>query len=138
MNAGEWDIAIRELDAAIALDDDFAWPFYARAYCRFKLALREDALPDLKRAIRLKPKDIEAIYLRAMVNADLGRLSEAISDYTLVIELDPSHGRAYLSRGVHKLALDFDANKRSASQDFQRALELGEPEAQDWLSKCCD
>ena len=63
---------------------------------------------------------------RGVANKVLEKYSEAIADFTKVIELDPKNALAYYNRGAAKFAL----NKYSeAMADYTKAIELDPKDA---------
>ncbi len=64
------------------------------------------------------------LYNKAQVLAGLGRLDEAATDYTTVIEADPNYAEYYLDRGniYRKLGRD-----KEAMADYETAIRLSPP-----------
>jgi TolB-like protein/Tfp pilus assembly protein PilF/predicted Ser/Thr protein kinase len=85
------------LDRAIALDPQFALPFYGLAEYYFIESFATDA----------RPKDLLVLGRKVTETA---------------LELDDSLAEAYTMRGVYKAILDFDW--RGAENDFHKALDL--------------
>jgi tetratricopeptide (TPR) repeat protein len=67
-------------------------------------------------------RDAEFYYQRGLENNRLNRCVEAVDDYSMAIELDPSHLNAYIRRGT----LRYKILKRyeEALTDFDRVVEL--------------
>ena len=83
------------------------------------------SMPDLERAVgrllALDPAQPEPYFYRAVVAYHAGRLSDALADCTLAVELAPQWGRAYLARSDVHEALGDEA---AADTDYTRAVEL--------------
>lgn len=64
------------------------------------------------------------LYNKAQVLAGLGRLEEALADYTTVVEADPNYAEYYLDRGniYRKLGRD-----KEAMADYETAIRLSPP-----------
>ncbi len=62
--------------------------------------------------LQLEPGNVDALYYRGTVYEKLGRLDEAISDFTAVLTLDPNHIKASYARGAC----------RNLKGDFQKAI----------------
>ncbi len=82
-------------------------------------ALDEELAPDEHRLHRSVLKNN-----RARVYQSLGRLDEALADYTIVIQEDPNHAEHYLERGNILRRLD---RTDEAQADYERALRLSPP-----------
>lgn len=50
--------------------------------------------------LQLEPRNVDALYYRGTVYEKLGKLDEAISDFTAVLTLDPNHIKASYARGA--------------------------------------
>ncbi|XP_061327303.1 tetratricopeptide repeat protein 13 isoform X7 [Pezoporus flaviventris] len=80
----------------------------------------ELALFELSRVISLEPDHPEVYEQRAEILSPLGRISEALSDLTKAIQLQPS-ARLYRHRGtLYFISEDY----ATAHEDFQHSLEL--------------
>uniref|UniRef100_A0A9J8CHI9 Tetratricopeptide repeat domain 13 n=1 Tax=Cyprinus carpio carpio TaxID=630221 RepID=A0A9J8CHI9_CYPCA len=78
------------------------------------------ALYELSRVIALEPSRPEVYEQRAEILSPLGRISEALSDLTKAIQLQPS-ARLYRHRGT---LLFISEDYIAAMEDFQQSLEL--------------
>ncbi len=74
---GQYDRAIRDYDAAIRLKPDDADALNGRGIAKFYLARFGDAIPDLKTAARLQPKDHYAAIWLYLAQARAGRNGQA-------------------------------------------------------------
>ncbi|KAM4680580.1 tetratricopeptide repeat protein 13 isoform 4-T4 [Amazona ochrocephala] len=80
----------------------------------------ELALFELSRVVSLEPDHPEVYEQRAEILSPLGRISEALSDLTKAIQLQPS-ARLYRHRGtLYFISEDY----ATAHEDFQHSLEL--------------
>jgi len=82
-----------------------------------------DALELLDRLVAADPGRVDAYSRRAFVNLKLNRTSQAIVDFSRVIELRPQDSVAYISRGfLH----DQQHEQDRAADDFRQACLLGD------------
>jgi Tfp pilus assembly protein PilF len=82
-----------------------------------------DALELLDHLVAADPGRVEAYTRRAFVNLKLNRTSQAIADFSRVIELSPQDSVAYISRGfLH----DQQHQQELAAADFRQACQLGD------------
>ena len=72
-------------------------------------------------ALKLDPKHAEAAYERGLLLMKMGKMNEAIADFTTTVISDPANGRAYAHRGEVKVTLN---NWDSAFEDFNKAVEV--------------
>lgn len=70
------------------------------------------------RAIQLAPTLVEPYMIRALAFRVIGKLDEAIKDYSSVIEIDPQQGEALMFRGACK------TQKASSKHDQLQVLQL--------------
>jgi tetratricopeptide (TPR) repeat protein len=77
--------------------------------------------PISRKAIRLNPKSASAYNNRGLAYRKLGKLDEAIADYTSAITLNPIYALAYNNRAY---VLEAKGRKDEAMIDYGRALVL--------------
>ena len=100
--------------------DKTALPFRNRAQFYRENGQMDLALQDYARSIALE-KDPDVINSRARLNFDRQNWADALVDYNLAIELDPSVGEYYINRGaVHAM----QGNYQAALSDMTRGVEL--------------
>ncbi|KAM5163778.1 LOW QUALITY PROTEIN: tetratricopeptide repeat protein 13 [Mantella aurantiaca] len=125
IGSGLHDEAIKHFSSMLQDDADLVSAIYGRGIAYGKKGLQdiknaELALFELSRVISLEPDYPEVFEQRAEILSPLGRISEALSDLTRAIQLQPS-ARLYRHRGtLHFISEDYIA----AHEDFQRSLEL--------------
>lgn len=127
IGSGLHDEAIKHFSSMLQDDADLVSAIYGRGIAYGKKGLQdiknaELALFELSRVISLEPDHPEVFEQRAEILSPLGRISEALSDLTRAIQLQPS-ARLYRHRGtLHFISEDYIA----AHEDFQRSLELNQ------------
>ncbi|KAM4771707.1 tetratricopeptide repeat protein 13 isoform 1-T1 [Rhinophrynus dorsalis] len=125
IGSGLYDEAIKHFSSMLQEDADLVSAIYGRGMAYGKRGLHdlknaELALFELSRVISLEPNHPEVFEQRAEILSPLGRVSEALSDLTRAIQLQPS-ARLYRHRGtLHFISEDYVA----AHDDFHQSLEL--------------
>lgn len=124
---GEYRKAIVSFTRAIAADPAMADAVRRRGDCQHILvpvlsgdvqAYYDRALADYEAAIEIEP-DVYTYNVHGSVIASLGRVEEAIEEYSHAIELDPNYPESYFNRGyARKLMGDTD----QAVADFETFL----------------
>ncbi|XP_051470656.1 tetratricopeptide repeat protein 13 isoform X3 [Apus apus] len=122
---GLYDEAIRHFSTMLQEEPELVSAIYGRGIAYGKKGLHdmknaELALFELSRVISLEPDHPEVFEQRAEILSPLGRISEALSDLTKAIQLQPS-ARLYRHRGtLYFISEDY----ATAHEDFQHSLEL--------------
>ena len=84
------------------------------------------------------PKQVNAqekIYFKsAFEKAKAGDHYGAISDYTKAIEINPNYALAFANRGSAKESI---GDMKGACADWQKASQLGDQDATQWVRKQC-
>ena len=101
---GEHAAAVRQIDAAIAVNPAIAAAHNNRGVASNALGRRDDALASFERAVALAPDYFDAWHNRANTLLDLGRFEEATLGYERAIALHPDLADLFLKRG-HALTL---------------------------------
>jgi tetratricopeptide (TPR) repeat protein len=116
--------AVRDCDAAIAIDAGNADAYFNRGTAEMLLRKFPEALADANKSIELNGGRGQYFQLRATVRLAVGDAKGALADSTQAIALDPQSSdiaKAYLSRGVARISLNDTAG---AAADFTQALAL--------------
>lgn len=92
----------------------------------------EGAVRYFKKAIEFDQKSSQAYFNLGISHGEIGQYQEAISSIDKAIEMDPGKGLYYYGRG--RVCL-LSGDKVKAMEDFKRAAELGNQDAQDYLAK---
>ncbi len=124
--AGELDLALAELDAALRLAPAGGADLGLEAqrwlaHVRMLRCEPEDALAAFERGIALDPADPWLRYGQGTALQELGRYAEAVDAFSRALELDPAHLKALQWRGATHALL---GAHRAAVADFTRVLEL--------------
>ncbi|XP_016084551.1 tetratricopeptide repeat protein 13-like [Sinocyclocheilus grahami] len=122
---GLYDEAIKHFSLLLQGDPELVSAIYGRGIAYGKKSLQDIknadlALYELSRVIALEPSRPEVYEQRAEILSPLGRISEALSDLTKAIQLQPS-ARLYRHRGT---LLFISEDYMAAMEDFQQSLEL--------------
>ncbi|KAJ0026778.1 hypothetical protein NQD34_017778 [Periophthalmus magnuspinnatus] len=122
---GLYDEAIKHFSLLLQSDPELVSAIYGRGIAYGKKSLQDIknadlALYELNRVITLEPNWPEVYEQRAEILSPLGRISEALTDLTKAISLQPS-ARLYRHRGT---LLFISEDYVAAMEDFQQSLEL--------------
>jgi tetratricopeptide (TPR) repeat protein len=123
----EWEKALADYTAVIALDPHFSEYYLDRGNLHRKLHQYAAALEDYQQALRLSSPYPELYFNRALVLADMGQIEEALADYETILELDPD----YLDALVNRASLLYEQGDCEAARcDIERGLSLQADHAQ--------
>jgi len=122
---GQYDTAIRDYDAAIALKPDFAIALNNRAWAYFRWGKTAAGLPDVEKSLQLNPKSQHAFDTRAHIRQAIGDPEGALSDYDSAMR----HGGAPIIR-LYQCGLRGSALYNGEIDGAQR------PELTEALRKC--
>ena len=126
--------AIKNYSKAINSDKDLKLAYYNRGTCELALKDFKSAMADFNKAIELDPKFVKAYYSRASVYASQQQYLETLPDLDKTIDLDPSFPNALTLRGQIRAQT---GNKKGACEDFIKAKENGDSQADQYLSQFC-
>ena len=126
--------AIKDYTKAIKADKGNRDAYYNRGTCELALKDFNSAMDDFDKAIKLDPELAKAYYSRATVLVSQQKYTEALPDLDKTIELDPSLPNALTLRGQIRAQT---GNKEGACEDFTQAKEIGDTQADKYLSQFC-
>lgn len=121
---GEWELALSDYAAAIAIRPERAAYRISRSYALIRLKRLDEALNDIDTAIALDPHYKEAFNNRADVLRRLGRLDEAERDARSALEMDPEFDLAFATLAEIAAARGDHAN---FFVHLRQAVEFGYP-----------
>ena len=105
--------------------------FYNKEQAELKARLYPQALNDIEKAISLKPQEYVYQIEKALIETRTGHFEEAIYTAKQAQRLSPDDPDSYKLIGISLSEL---GRKDEARQNLQRAYELGDAEALDWLN----
>jgi len=129
---GEYEAALADYDAALALNADYAAPYVNRGAIREKRDDLAGALADYNRALELDPAFTKAYNNRGTVRRSLGDLKGALADYDAALRLDPKYAKAYNNRGSARRGL---RDLKGALADYDAALRLNPDYAKAYVNR---
>lgn len=119
---GEYDLARKYLDRAIATDRSSSLAYFNRGVLEYITGNLDNALLDYSIAHDLDPSLYFVLTNRGIIHELLGDYQSAMNDYNDAISINPNNGLTYYSRGrTHEKM----GNLAQASEDYRKAFELG-------------
>ena len=91
----EYQLAIFDLDTAIALRPDYAKAFANRAYAKEQLKKFKEAIEDYNKALEIQPNYPEVYFNRGYIKFLMNKPDEAIADYNKALEIYPNFSLSY-------------------------------------------
>ena len=119
---------IARLTKTIALDERLIEPRLLRGQTLLEMGDLKGALEDAEWLTANSQDQEDALLLTARVQAQAGRIAEAVDAYGKVIDMNPFNVDAFRERG--KLRLD-SGDKKGAEEDMKMVLELNPEEVAD-------
>ncbi len=130
---GEYRKALSDYNAydtlTTAVNDAF---FYKRYKCEMQVRQWQQALLDIARACYLNPKEPTYFAEWAALDIRVKRYNEAISAATHCTELAPDYADGYLLLGLAQIE---NGLKADGIKNLEKAKELGDPRADEYLQK---
>lgn len=144
--------ALADIDKAIEKDDSNDSYYYHRGFIRFMMGNYRSSLPDLSRAIELNAKVYSYFQLRGNALYNMGRYDRAYNDYSSTIDLlfmeiarikmrlspdDPLNLNLRQTLMLRGMTLVQENKPYDGCDDFERALQMGESKAANYIRKYC-
>lgn len=126
--------AIKDYSNAIKEDPANKDAYFNRGTCELALKDFKSAMVDFTKTIELDPTYAIAYYSRASVFVSQGKYAEALPDLDKTVELDPKTPNALTLRGQIRTQT---GNKKGACEDFSQAKQVGDPQADTYLTQFC-
>ena len=121
-NLSEYDEAIGLFNEVIASNNNNAKAYYYRGLCHKEKGTPELAIADYNTAMIHGMHTYELFFSKGNLEYELKRYTEAVSDLTQAIGLNPENPNAYILRGLVYQILGEDDN---ACHDFKKACQIG-------------
>ena len=106
--------------------------YYVREQAEMKGHLFQQALDDIRRAVEAAPTEMLYLTERAAVELRLGQTDDALKSAEAIIRQEPDASDGYLFLG---LAQCVKGMKQEGLQNLQKAKELGDEQAQQFIEK---
>jgi tetratricopeptide (TPR) repeat protein len=130
----DYEKALQYFNKSIRMKPNFMMAYMARASVEQVLDKRKEALEDYKKAIILKPNNLSAYMQVSNIEADFGNYQGAVDNIAKCIEIKPDYTKLYVYRGLYYYSL---RDKDNACKDLNKAKELGDVIAQNYLETYC-
>jgi protein O-mannosyl-transferase len=99
-NAGDFERALKDFTAAIALDPNYAEAYHSRGVVLGKQGKLKEAIADFTRAIDIEGALTAAYNNRGSAYGREGELDLAVRDFSRALMIDPNYAEAYKNRGI--------------------------------------
>nr|WP_246559528.1 tetratricopeptide repeat protein [Geoanaerobacter pelophilus] len=131
-NNGREDLALVDLEKALALNPDEADAMHMRGVISLKQKNTDRAFADFDRSIVLRPWRTDYYKNRSVAYRYTGQLDNALIDADKVIELEPDNAANYQFRAsIQMLGEAYPA----ALEDLNKAIALDPEEADSWANR---
>ncbi|MBF0216675.1 MAG: tetratricopeptide repeat protein [Candidatus Omnitrophica bacterium] len=135
LHMNETDKAIKDLERAVEIDPNFIFShvvYMKLAYIYTEAGLMEKALDYCGKAISFYPDYVPAYRYRAEISLSMGRTSEALSDYDILISKDPATSEAHAFRAW---AYFLKGDLKNSIADSDKAIELDPAKATPYYTR---
>ena len=140
-NKGKFNEVISNLNTSITINPYFAAAYLARCGTKVNIQEYEEAITDCEKAFQLNLQDSNnyidknALYSNLCgAKSAIGENHSAILDCNTAVILDSKNSTSYKNRGIVK---DNLGDIRGACSDWQKASNLGDLEARDYVRQYC-
>lgn len=134
-NQKDYKSAIAEYSKAIKEDKTNKDAYFNRGNCSLAVQDYKSAMADLNKTIELDSEYTKAYYSRATIFVSQEKYKQALPDLDRTIQLDPTTSNALTLRGQLRAQL---GNKEGACEDFMQAKQIGDAQADKYLSQFCE
>jgi tetratricopeptide (TPR) repeat protein len=119
--AGEYERALADFNAAIAINGQYFQAYNNRALIFAKIKRFDRALADYNQSISIAPQYSQAYVGRGNVYKAQRNYPAALSDFSRAVEIEPSDAVAHFNRGMMNQAL---GKNQEAVEDFGMTMSL--------------
>ena len=121
LSLGNYDSALLFIDAAITVNPNKSHYYYARGECYYSKNDFGESIKAYSLAIRLLINYPEAYYKRGLANLQLGKATDAITDFTRAIQYNPQYYLAQKGIGDAYFALN---DYKKCATSLEACLEM--------------
>ncbi len=131
---GELRRALEDFREAVTLAPDNVKLRLSLGLCYYKLEQYTSTVNAMDELLKRKPNESQAFYLKGRALQKVGKIQDAIEQYSNAIRYDNRHGEAYLYRG---LLVNASKKGNRGCDDLRQAQALGVEGAEKVLEKDC-
>jgi tetratricopeptide (TPR) repeat protein len=131
-NDGQFEEAIADYTAALAISPTDAKIYHYRGISNKRIEKYKEAIADCTKAVRLNPDLAQAYNERGAAYSFLDDYDKAIQDYSTALRLSPGLAQAYRNRGscyAHK------GQYEDAIADYSAAIQINSADAKAFLKR---
>lgn len=132
--AKDYKSAIYSYTKALEIDSNNAEIYYSRGTISLMISDFNSALIDFNKSLAINKNNPNALYNRAGLFAQTQKFQEALNDLNQLIESYEKFPGALTLRGQMKF---FTNDTKGCCNDFQKAKDFGDKDANSYLSKYC-
>lgn len=121
LSGKNYDEAIKDFDAAIRIDPEFATAYNNRGLAYVSQARFLNAIDDFNKAIQINPDYVDAHNNRGFALLQNGSHRKALDSFTETLRLKPDSLNALSNRGTAHIKI---GNLEEAVEDFEKAIAL--------------
>ncbi len=121
LGIGNYDSALLFIDAAITVNPNKSYYYYSRGECYFSKNDFKEAVKAYSQAIGLATNYQGAYYKRGLANLQLGKPTDAITDFTRTIQYNPQFYLAQIGMGDAYFAL---GDYKNCVKSLETCLEM--------------
>ncbi len=133
MQSKQLDEAIEQFSKCIKLQPENYYAYFNSGVCKNRLKKFDEAILDFNQAIKIEPNFKNSYVSRSNAHRHLKNLSASLKDCNIALSLDSNYPEAYYNRA---LLFEMYNKKDSACLDFNKALQLGLPNAKNKADSC--
>jgi tetratricopeptide (TPR) repeat protein len=133
-NSKNFEGAIKDYTQAIKINGNLKDGYFHRGVSEWALQDFESAKKDFGKTIQLDPKFTEAYFDRAVILISQQEFTQALADLDKTIALGESSTRALMFRGEIRA---HSGNIEGACEDFNKAKENGDLQAEKYINEYC-
>ena len=120
-----YEIALKDINKAIELDNKFAMSYYYRSLIYEKYNKLEEAIADVSKSLEIDTNNVIFYAIRGTYYAKNQNFNKALIDFNKAIKINPNDSNFYRSRGDVYYSMK---NFEKAITDYNKYLDLSKNE----------